>query len=876
MAAAFFGDLEPSLQSLLAQAGSGGVEVEAVVGCSSLPDEAAPVATAGDSTSTGSGSSVVGAASAACADEGLQAEVSVVDGGDAGERAVVSGWKRRHRVGKAPPERPLNSARVTALERTLREFPARANGEVIVPEVGVTFDSIGEAYDFYNLYSWERGFGVRYGKSRLNVDRVKCMQEIVCGCSGKPRATNSQSTRCLCPALIRLLRSKDNGWYICEHRDAHSHDLSASFGERAHWPSHKHINSYTKDLIKQLRENNVNLGKVYSIIGSFFGKMENIPFTKRALKTLCGKISSEQADDDVRKTIEVFSEMGAADPEFTYSVQVDDDSRIMNLLWTTGKGKGRAQYHYFGDAITFDTTYRTNVYDMPFGLIVGVNSHFQSVIFGGVLLREEKVENFEWLFREFVKMMSGKKPVTILTDQCRAMEVAIGNVLPHTKHRWCKWHVLRKAKERLGALYGKNSQFKVDFHRIVNQMLTIDEFEGAWVHMLSTYALEKNPYLYQIYETREKWAKPYFSGIFCARMTSTQRSESANHMLKTYVPPGSAMHVFVKQFNKLLYDRDAEESFQEKRTRLGGVVYKVGEPMEKHAAKIYTRTMFEKFQDSLYKSGSYYVDEVVPSEVYVATHFDSESREKWCKVKYKVTVSGGYYTCECGMYEHMGMLCCHVLKVLAHLRFKEIPALHVMKRWTVDARDVLPMHLVQYQKDQGLMTSFSFRHSQLYLNCMEVVRLGDVNVDAYTTAMETIKVLVPKLKMVAVEGDGLGLEERLNTKKARVDGAATQTVVQNLQRDNVLSDAISLDAALLVPSKNRSGGRPTNSRDKPPYEATSKRTRFCTICRLPGHKSTTCPDRPPGAVKPRKEAKCSNCGLPGHRKTSCVRKNPGV
>jgi hypothetical protein len=148
------------------------------------------------------------------------------------------------------------------------------------------------------------------------------------------------------------------------------------------------------------------------------------------------------------------------------------------------------------------------------------------------------------------------------------MEVAIGNVLPNTKHRWCKWHVLRKAKERLGALYGKNSQFKVDFHRIVNQMSTAEEFEGAWVHMLSTYALEKNPYLYQIYETRAKWAKPYFSGIFCARMTSTQRSESANHMLKTYVPPGSAMHVFVKQFNKLLFDRDAEESFQEKRTRL--------------------------------------------------------------------------------------------------------------------------------------------------------------------------------------------------------------------------------------------------------------------------------------------------------------------
>jgi hypothetical protein len=37
----------------------------------------------------------------------------------------------------------------------------------------MTFDSLSKAYEFYK----EHGFGVRYGKSRLNPGRSKTMQE---------------------------------------------------------------------------------------------------------------------------------------------------------------------------------------------------------------------------------------------------------------------------------------------------------------------------------------------------------------------------------------------------------------------------------------------------------------------------------------------------------------------------------------------------------------------------------------------------------------------------------------------------------------------------------------------------------------------------
>jgi hypothetical protein len=80
-------------------------------------------------------------------------------------------------------ERHTQPGRVTALETAFRGFASRKTDAVVNPTVGTTFDSIGEAYDYYNLFSWECGFGIRYGKSRTNVKGTRCMQELLCSCS---------------------------------------------------------------------------------------------------------------------------------------------------------------------------------------------------------------------------------------------------------------------------------------------------------------------------------------------------------------------------------------------------------------------------------------------------------------------------------------------------------------------------------------------------------------------------------------------------------------------------------------------------------------------------------------------------------------------
>lgn len=443
------------------------------------------------------------------------------------------------------------------------------------------------------------------------------------------------------------------------------------------------------------------------------------------------------------------------------------------------------------------------------------------------------------------------------------MELAIQSVLPETTHRWCKWHVLQKAKESLGVIYGKKSDFKNEFHKIVHHMITTEEFESGWDLMISKYSLEKHPFLTQIYEVRHMWAKPYFKGVFCARMTSTQRSESANHLLKSYVPPSCPMHLFVRQFQKLQHDRHSAECYEEKRTSLAGIVFRMNLPIERHASKVYTRAMFEHFGEALFKSGAYELQDIEDGRIFLAEHVDAASREKWCKLAYRVEVeeSLSFFNCECGMFEHSGMICCHALKVMVHLKLRAIPERHIVKRWTKNARDVLPDKLLRYQKDQGPPKASSFRHTRLYIKALECVQLGDSNVQCYGVCIAMLGEIAAKLAPLSAEKDGMSLVDR---------EAADARMGNDLCDNNVEGDAnLSGDSNFKVPGKNQKRGRPTTSRDKPPYEESKKRSRFCTICRGEGHKSTTCPMRCDLPKPPRKLPKCSRCGVLGDRKNVC-------
>ena len=64
---------------------------------------------------------------------------------------------------------------------------------------------------------------------------------------------------------------------------------------------------------------------------------------------------------DTQNLLNHFKKRQIKDPMFFYTVQVDQENRMMNFFWRDGRS--RVDYDCFEDVVIFDTNYRTNRYN---------------------------------------------------------------------------------------------------------------------------------------------------------------------------------------------------------------------------------------------------------------------------------------------------------------------------------------------------------------------------------------------------------------------------------------------------------------------------------------------------------------------------------
>jgi hypothetical protein len=96
----------------------------------------------------------------------------------------------------------------------------------IVPEVGMAFESEGNAYEMYNTYSGITGFSIRKSTTKHRPDGTLYQKFLVCSSEGFGNASKS-TTRTGCGARVQFTISKEGIWTVQKVVLEHNHYLAS-------------------------------------------------------------------------------------------------------------------------------------------------------------------------------------------------------------------------------------------------------------------------------------------------------------------------------------------------------------------------------------------------------------------------------------------------------------------------------------------------------------------------------------------------------------------------------------------------------------------------------------------------------------------------
>ncbi|KAK0581374.1 hypothetical protein LWI29_013012 [Acer saccharum] len=237
---------------------------------------------------------------------------------------------------------------------------------------------------------------------------------------------------------------------------------------------------------------------------------------------------SASHNSDADSLISYMTAESEMDPGFFFRYTILADGSMGNLFWSDAMS--RCNYSYFGDVMSFDSTYRTNSYNRPLVILVGVNNHMKTIIFGFGLLVDETVETYSWILQTFLQAMHGKCPVSVVTNGDKAMSKALSSVMLSTIRRLCSWHLERNVQTNVG-----DTGFTQAFTDCMLTYMTESEFETQWLKAIETFGLQRNDWVKMMYCKRKLWAETFLRGTFFGGLRSTQRSESINSFLNKFL-----------------------------------------------------------------------------------------------------------------------------------------------------------------------------------------------------------------------------------------------------------------------------------------------------------------------------------------------------
>ncbi|XP_017230220.1 protein FAR1-RELATED SEQUENCE 3 [Daucus carota subsp. sativus] len=653
------------------------------------------------------------------------------------------------------------------------------------PYVGREFESEEVAKSFYEAYAKREGFSIRvgqYSRSKPDGDIISwefsCSREVF-------RRKNVES----CNALIRVERRDLDCWVVTKFVEKHNHsnvgsNTVHSIRPRRHFAGAKKNVAETfdasSDMLISMDGNLVSCGPSQGDLNNSGAEIP--PRNVGPMNFSQSYTARRTLGRDAHNILNYFEKKQAENPGFFYAIQLDDVNHLTNVFWADARS--RNAYSHFGDAVIFDTMYRPNRFLVPCTPFTGINHHGQVVLFGCALLMDESESSFTWLFKTWLSAMNNRPPVSLTTDQDRAIQSAVNHVFPKTRHCICKWHILREGQERLSNVFLSHPPFYGELYSCINFSETIEDFELSWCSLIDKFGLQKIEWLQAVYNARRQWAPIYFRGTFFATISADQGLHS---FFSGYVNQQTTISSFLTQYERALESSFEREALADYDTICSTPDLKTPSPMERQAANLYSKMVFLKFQEELVETFIYTANKIeddgVISKFRVAKY---EYDHKAYTVTWNVSEMNA--KCSCQMFEYSGILCRHILTVFTVTNVPTLPSHYIIKRWTKNAR--IDDWSEKIDINTTDMDSLTVRFNSLCQKAINVAEEGAITAETYNTVL---KVLKDVSKKVAVMKQSI----------AKVSPPNFRSIVNN-QQDNNKTPILASDLTVndtLWPSK---------------------------------------------------------------------------
>jgi hypothetical protein len=506
---------------------------------------------------------------------------------------------------------------------------------------------------------------------------------------------------------VEMVVSEKKGfWEITGLNLLHNHQLSP---QSRFFRSHIYMSDGEKEMIRTMKYCNMPTRDMVAVLAFIRGGMEQLPYNKRKVSNYSNSINRELTNNDMMEVLDWFKKKRTENPGFYHSLDLDKENKVRSVFWADARAI--QYYDICGDCVSFDTTFLTNKYNLPFAPFVGVSPHGKTYLFACAFIVNKTSESFQWCFREFKAAMGGKPPKTIITDQDKGMASAIPSIFPNAIHKCCLFHIKKKIDDKGGTVFQANEGLYEELQDIIDKSLTVHEFETLWQQMINEYNVGHIKIFQDLWKSREKWVPVYFKNHFFPFIQTTARSEGTNALFKKGVGPQFSMTSFLREYQRIMDNMHANENELDhnatnKKVREKKFITQYY--IERQAHELYNLAIFRKFQLVLNDVTRLQIREDVKGKMYwvfqAANYPVKEHRHREYLVQ--VNEETEDYSCICCKFDKDGLLCSHILKVMLQLQVNKIPDKYIIDRWRKRERKLLK-HIVPPLNEDSTVLRFN-------------------------------------------------------------------------------------------------------------------------------------------------------------------------